>query len=198
MTTRDELHAEMTELLGTEPVNEPIINERILEVMRSHKQWNQKSGGGKHHLRKKANGRLFLYDHDGREVEPMSYNTAISAHIGLKKRRTDWKARAMRMAVQSQVVRFREERGILGNGKVEIDHCNQGGFHGLCQAWMRVEGICPADIRIKKLKSGFFTMADKAVRARWARYHQEHARLQALPVDEHRRMTTERRREVVE
>ena len=124
----------------------------------------------------------------------------IQAPVSTKclKRNINWDmSEACRGAIHyCQIMQFRFENG---KDTDEVDHCNDGGFAAIKNAWIKLHGknnlikyIVKNNASDKQTsKVGFYTWKEPML-SDWKKYHKAHASLQCLSKEEHMSLTRTR------
>ena len=115
-----------------------------------------------------------------KEPWPVSYSKFFMPHATAV---ISNRAKAYRSAVRQQIVEFR------GSSPGEVDH-QPPVFSELCKQFEQVLGYQPVAL---EPTGGLGWVLPPEVIGLWQRFHLEHARLQLLPSDLHKKITRQRR-----
>lgn len=185
-------------LLAQVPYNTKVTDNRVIEILKYHPDWEAKSRGGTLTVvKRRHNGdfKLWLVDSVGRNVDDISWSLAVKVSLGFKsdpvKKHTYKVHKAARLLVHDQVLSFKKRQGVPK--EFEVDHKDTD-FAVLLKNWAKSCELTFENIEIVEPPGGIPTFADKDLANNWKVYHEEHATLQALTHEEHRRVTTQRKR----
>ena len=106
-----------------------------------------------------------------------------------KQTRHGWLCIAARTVIEPQVNKFRKENSIPKEG-FHIDHCKRN-FIDLFNEWRGGRDVAIRKTRIGRMVR--MTFRDVEDVKDWREYHQKHAILQAVSIDQHKLLTKQRR-----
>lgn len=168
-----------------------VNNEWVINILKCHPEWDEKTNKG-NRLIVKGYGlnndfELKIFDETQYvELDRISWVKSIKCHLGYSIRYYD-KIKITKLArklILDQILTFRINNNVPREG-FHIDHHGKD-FQVIFNEWMSsylgkdMETITEEDI----LKNQF----------NWQQYHITHAKLQALSIEEHKKITRERKR----
>lgn len=107
-----------------------------------------------------------------------------------KQTRHGWLCRAARTVVEPQIRQYRKDNNVPREG-FHVDHCGGKDFIALFRDWRGDREIGIRKTRIGRMVRITFSSPDDV--KGWREFHQKHAVLQAVSVDEHKKLTKQRR-----
>ncbi len=107
-----------------------------------------------------------------------------------KQTKHGWLCIAARHCVQPQINKFRKDNGIKSDGKTHVDHAERN-FIDLFSEWRGDRSIGLRKTRMGRMVRITFSNPDDV--KEWREYHRKHAVLQAVSIEEHKKLTRERR-----
>ncbi len=196
MTYADEKRV-CDELLARVPYGGIITHPFLLKVLKSHRSYDYLSQYGKLLPRKDRFAGAYVIrfvSEGGMRGETIGLANALADRHGIERATTKlgfFAKRAMRAAIHDQIT---EVRGTLTSIVYEVDHCGVG-FDALVKQFLRGEGLRIADVKTRREEGGIRAqMLDRDLEDRWKDFHKQHAKLEVISREEHKRRTAERRR----
>jgi hypothetical protein len=166
----------------------------IMELLRQHPRYNEKTAGG--NLRIRKDWKLVVVDGEGKYLRDFGWSKATRVvdgkPVGLSKREVV--ERAARNIVHHQIAQFRKDNGLDSN--VEVAHAGKG-LSTLLEEWAQARGINVEDIQIRRGNRGYRVFADRSLAGSWDDWHEHHAILRGVSKREHVQETEKERAGVI-
>jgi hypothetical protein len=191
-TTLDLKKAALRELVDSIPDGD-VTDKRVLDKIVHHRDWETWHKGAQIFKGSARGGPALFSERDG-EILEIGIDCIARGELGLKQGKSqNTKVQlAMRGAADAQIQAFRVSNNVPRTGW-QVDHAGRG-FAALKKEWLDLNGLDSDYLDTYHDKGrGVRLFADDALNQSFASYHMEHAVLEAVTEEEHRRRTRERR-----